>query len=68
MVLVQTGHQTRPSSLYIREHGGAQSGSGVSPLSSYLEPTARQRRDAAATLTKPSPRMTAIRPLRFRAT
>jgi len=39
---------------YIRNHGGSQSGtqsgSGVSPLNSDIEPTARQRRDAAATL------------------
>ncbi len=36
---------------YIRNHGGSQSGSGVPPLS-YSEPTAKQRRDAAATLIK----------------
>ena len=38
---------------YIRNHGGAQSGSGVPPPS-YSEPTAKQRRDAAATLIKQS--------------
>jgi type I site-specific restriction endonuclease len=36
---------------YIREHGSSQNGSGVPPLS-YSEPTAKQRRDAAATLIK----------------
>ena len=39
---------------YIRDHAGAQSGqsgSGVPPLS-YLDPTPKQRRDAAATLAK----------------
>ena len=40
---------------YIRNHGGSQSGqsgSGVPPLIYYLDPTPKQRRDAAATLAK----------------
>ena len=36
---------------YIQNHSGSQAGSGGTPIS-YLEPTAKQRRDAAATLIK----------------